>query len=73
VDERDVIIAADDVSECRQTFFDALYLDGVWNGVSDVLELLVGGGGGEEETLAVTARRRERPSRLASRPGILPS
>jgi len=50
-----VVVAADDVSKRRQTFFDALYLDGVWNGVPDVLELLVGGGGGEEETLAVTA------------------
>jgi hypothetical protein len=49
-----MVVTADDVTECRETLFDTLYLDGIGDGISDVLEFLIGGGGGEKEASAVT-------------------
>jgi hypothetical protein len=48
VDECDVVIAGDDVSEGGQALFDALDGDGGREGVAEMLEFLVGGGRGNE-------------------------
>ena len=64
VHEGDVIVAADDVAEGGETLFDALDADGIREGVTEVLEFLVGGGGGEEETVAVTITRIYQPQIL---------
>jgi hypothetical protein len=42
VHERDVVVAGDDVAEGREPLFDAPHLDGVREGVAEVLQLLVG-------------------------------
>ena len=42
VDERDVVITRDHVSESGEPFFDALEGDGIRERVAQVLELLVG-------------------------------
>jgi hypothetical protein len=53
VDEGDVVVAADAVSEGRETLLDALDLDGVGQRVSNVLQFLVGGDGGQEQAVLV--------------------
>lgn len=58
MDQRHMVVTADDVSERRQSLLDPLDLDAVRNRVSQVLEFLVGGGGRDEETFAVTATHR---------------
>ena len=57
--ERDVVVARDDVSERRQTLFDALERDGFRERVAQVLQFLVGRGGGHEQP--VTVARGEAP------------
>ena len=41
MNERDVIVACDNVTERGETLLDTLEGDGVWEGVTEVLELLV--------------------------------
>jgi len=53
VHERDVIVAGDDVTERRESFFDALKRNGVREGVAQVLQFLVRRRGGHEEPVAV--------------------
>lgn len=44
MDESDIVVTCDDISEGRKSFFNSLDGDGVWEGVAQMLELLVGGG-----------------------------
>jgi hypothetical protein len=60
VDERDVVVAADDVAKRRQALFDALDRHGRGEGVSQVLKFLVRRGGGNEEAFAVATGPGER-------------
>lgn len=53
VQQRDVVVAGDDVAEGGESFLYALDLDGGGEGVAQVLEFLVGGVGGDEEAAAV--------------------
>ena len=53
VHERDVVVACDDVAERGEALLDALEGDGVWEGVADVLELLVRRRRGHEQPVAV--------------------
>jgi hypothetical protein len=53
VDERDVVVTCDDVAESWQTLFDSLDRYGIWEGVAEVLEFLVGCCWGDEETMTV--------------------
>ena len=39
--ERDMVVACDNVTERREALLDTLKGDGVWEGVTEVLELLV--------------------------------
>ena len=57
MDERDVVVAADDVAEGGQALFDALDRHGRGEGVAQVLEFLVRSGGGDEEAFAVTVKK----------------
>lgn len=54
VNESHVVVAGDDISESGETLLDSLDGDGRREGVSEVLELLIGGGVGEEETVSVS-------------------
>lgn len=54
VDERDVVVACDDVAERGEPLFYALDRDCVGEGVAEVLELLVGGRRRYEETVSVS-------------------
>mmetsp|Transcript_3807 Transcript_3807/g.5726 ORF Transcript_3807/g.5726 Transcript_3807/m.5726 type:complete len:88 (+) Transcript_3807:450-713(+) len=54
MDKSNMIIACDDIAQCRQTLFYALYDDLVGEGISEVLEFLVGRGGGDEEASSVS-------------------
>lgn len=51
----DVVVGDDDVAESGQALFYPLDLDAVWEGVAEVLQLLVGCAGGDQETFAVSA------------------
>lgn len=51
--EGNIVVACNDVSERGETFFDSLDGYCVGEGVSDVLEFLVGCGGGDEEAMSV--------------------
>ena len=53
VHQGDMIVARDDVTERRETLFDALECDGVREGVAQVLQFLVCCGRGHEEPVAV--------------------
>lgn len=53
VNQSNVVVCDNDVTESRQPLLDALDPDAVGEGVAKVLQLLVGGGGGDEEALAV--------------------
>lgn len=55
VHQRNVVVAANDVAQRRQTLFHPLDLDRVGDRVPDVLQFLVGGARGEKETATVTA------------------
>ena len=63
--QRDMVVAADDVSQRRQALLDALDLDAIRYRVAQVLEFLVRRRGRDEETFAVPASRRQ--------PGPIPS
>lgn len=54
VDKGNVVVAADDVTERGESLLDSLDLDGVWQTVSQVLQLLVSGLGRDEQTSTVT-------------------
>lgn len=54
VDERNVVVARDDVSERRQSLLDSLDGDRRGERVSQVLELLVGRRVGKEESVSVS-------------------
>jgi hypothetical protein len=58
VDERDVVVACNDVSEGRETLLDALDSYGRREGVPEVLEFLVGRRVGDEESVPVALGRR---------------
>lgn len=49
-----MVIAANDIAECREPLLDTLDLDFVRDTVAQVLELLVGGAGRDEKTFAVS-------------------
>jgi hypothetical protein len=57
MNEGDVVVGADNVTEGGEAFFNPLDGDGRGKGVADVGEFLVGGGGGEEEAFAVAGLR----------------
>ena len=48
-----VVVAADDVAECRESFLDTLDLNAVRQTVPEMLKFLVGGLCGDEESAAV--------------------
>lgn len=54
MDERDIVVAGDNISESGKTFFDPLDGNRGRERVTEVLQLLVGGGGGDKETVAVS-------------------
>lgn len=54
VDEGDVVVARDDVSERGESLFYPLDRDGVWQRVSQVLELLVRCRRWDKQAVAVT-------------------
>lgn len=55
VDERDIVVARNDVSQSTQSLLDSLDGD-VWGkGISEVLQLLVSRGGRDEETVSVSS------------------
>lgn len=56
VDQSDVIVTSDDVSEGRESFFDSLNRDGVGERVAEVLKFLIGRCRGYEESMSVTYR-----------------
>lgn len=56
VDERNVVIAADNISERRQALFYALDFHRVRQRIAQVLQFLICCGGGHEETVAVSWR-----------------
>jgi hypothetical protein len=57
VHDCNMVVAADDVTERRETLFYALDFHRVWQCVAQVLQFLVCGCGGDEETFAVTGLR----------------
>lgn len=57
MDERDVIVRADHIPQCRQPLLNPLDLDFVRYAVAEMLQFLVGGGGGDEQTFAVAGRQ----------------
>lgn len=54
VHQRYVVVTGDDVAESRQTLLNSLDPHGVWEAVSDVLQLLVCGVVGHQEAVTVT-------------------
>lgn len=57
MDEGDVIVTRDDVPQCRQAFLDALYHDGIGEGIAQVRELDVGGGIRDEQSATIARGR----------------
>jgi hypothetical protein len=55
VHERDVVVARDNVAERGEAFFDTLKRDSVWEGVAEVLQLLVCRRRRHEEPMAVAS------------------
>lgn len=53
MDEGDVVVGADAVTEGGKAFLDTLNLYGVGEGIADVLKFLIGGDGGDKETVLV--------------------
>ena len=53
VDEGNVVVDGDAVSERGEALLHTLDTHGIGEGIADVLELLVGGGGREEESVSV--------------------
>ena len=49
-----MVVAADDVTQSGQTLFYPLDFNGVWDRISEVLELLICGRRRDEEAFAVT-------------------
>lgn len=49
----DIVIAGYDVPQGREPLIHSLYLDCVWQGVSEVLEFLVCGGVGDQQPVSV--------------------
>jgi len=54
MDQSDVIVTGDDVSEGGQALLNTLNDDGVWESVTDVLELLVRGGVWQQKSVSVS-------------------
>lgn len=54
MDQRDVVIAGDDVTERRQPLLHSLDPHGVWEAVSDVLQLLVCRVVGNQEAVTIS-------------------
>ena len=52
--EGDVVVARNNVSERRQSLLYTLYRDAIWEGIAEVLELLVGRCRRDEETMTVS-------------------
>lgn len=48
-----MVIAADDITQRRETFFYPLNLHRIWQRIPQVLQFLVCGGGGHQEAVAV--------------------
>jgi hypothetical protein len=63
--ERDMIVARDNVAERGETLLDTLEGDSVWEGVADVLELLVRRRRGYEEPVAVAGGKTANDARAA--------
>ena len=58
VQQRYVVVAGDDISERRESFFDPLDADGVGEGVADHLKFHVGRDAGHEQALRVGGDQR---------------
>src|SRR5947209_8353936 len=56
MDQRDVVVACDHVSERRKSLLDTLDLDGVRKGIAEVLQLLVCRRRGDEQTVSVACQ-----------------
>lgn len=54
MDQRDVVIAGDDVTKRGQPLLDSLDPHGVWEAVSDVLQLLVCRVVGNQEAVTIS-------------------
>jgi hypothetical protein len=52
--ERDIVVTRDNVAERGEALLDALEGDGVWKGVTEVLEFLIGRRRWHEEAVSVT-------------------
>ncbi len=57
VDQGNIIVARDDVPECRQSLLYPLDRDCIGEGIAQVLKLLVCGGGGYEQAVTVPCGR----------------
>ena len=55
--ERDVVVAANDISKRGQSLLNALDPDVVGDRVSEMLQFLIGGRGGDQQPLAVSGRQ----------------
>lgn len=70
VDERNVVVASNDVAEGGKPLLDSLDGDRGGKRIADVLELLVGARAGQEETVSVSCRGRHDGRGTAQRDGV---
>lgn len=54
MDQGHVVVAGHDISQCRESFFDALNHHIVGEGVSQMAEFWIGGGVGDEEAASIS-------------------
>ena len=65
VNERDIVVTGDNVAERGEALLDALDGDGVWEGVADVLQLLIGRRRWHKEAVTVTGGKTANDARAS--------
>ena len=65
MNERDIVITGDNVAERGEALLDALDGDGVWEGVADVLQLLIGRQRWHKEAVTVTGGKTANDARAS--------
>ena len=54
MNDGNTVVTRDDVAESRESFLDSLYFNFIWQGIPDVLKLLIGSCVGSKKTVFVS-------------------
>ena len=55
MNQRNIIVTCDDISQSTQPLFNSLYGNSWWEGIAKMLEFLVRSGGGDEEAVSIAS------------------